>query len=215
MNPLKISCLLLMSVVTIFFLLLIAVAMVRVLTAPLQKSEPVHDVLSVDVLVTDVMEVTPYNISKNQNTVLVCGMSVLISQNTEEDGLYLLDSSKELIRVDCVKQDLTYHINSGKHQGLSFKPCAQKIIQDQVISHVISKNASVSIDKHTAQVVLFLEKDVTDVLIQFVDVHCFVIVSNNCKHSVNIASEFQTKTLCLSPGTHQLFVIENEIKCSI
>lgn len=206
-----------MSIITIFFLLLIVIAMVRVLSAPLQTSESCQNSLSVDILVTDSIPMDTKTISKNQNTTLVCGMSVLIAQNTEEDGLYLLDTSHELIRVDCLKSDITYMIQGGKNQGQSFKP-SYSSRQTHILKHVFTANGALELSSDTAEVILFLQQEVMDVSLKFTDCNLMLIISNACQHDVVIKGNYLGKTelqqneFLLSPGTHHLLVVDNQLQ---
>jgi hypothetical protein len=211
MTPLRICCFILMGVITVFFLLLISVAMVRILRAPLQEDVDSQNGLAVDILVTDNIPITEKDIAFNQNLTVVSGMSVLVCQNSEEDGLYLVDATNALIRVDCVKT-LGYHITTGKHQDLIYKPSSKQLIQDNIMRRVFETNTSLTITEHVAELLLFLKKDVKEVSLQYTDICCLLRIMNATDHDVTIVSKFQKQSISVSPGHHHLSIIDNVIK---
>lgn len=214
MEPLQICGLLLMSVLTLFFLLLIVVAMVRVIGAPVQYSENVKTemVMAVDLLVTDAIAIFAADIAKNQDLELEAGMSILISQNTNDDGLYLLDESKDLIRVDCLRNDYNYHINTGKSKNSIFTPNKDAIKQNQVEFYKLSVNSSLNIGKTTAEVIVLFENDVHELTLHFEDISCMFVVMNTCLHPVTILSSLQKKKISVNPGKHTILITRNHLQ---
>lgn len=189
--------------------------MVRVLRAPLPNDQTTQDSLAVDILVTDNIPITEKDIGLNQHIMLVSGMSVLVCQNSEEDGLYLVDAINQLIRVDCVKSGLAYSVDSGKHRNLIYKPSAKFTNQDNILRRVFEADGSLTISEHVAELLLFLKKDVKEIILQHTDISCLLLVLNATDHDVTITSAFQKQFISVCPGHHQLSIMDNVIKLDV
>lgn len=213
MTPLRICGFILMAVLTIFFLLLICVGMVRVLRTPLQKDTTTQEqTLAIDILVTDKIPVTEKDIAQNQHVMIAPGMSILISQNTDQDGLYLVDATSTLIRIDCVKSALIYLVDVGKHRGLQYKPSDKRTIQDNIHRQIIENDASIVITENIAQLILFLKKEARTITLDYTDISCLLTVVNTTGANVSLVSAFQKHSISLTGGSHNLIILENEIK---
>lgn len=213
MTPLKICGFILMSVLTIFFLLLIAIAMVRVLRTPVNKYEECDqdNILVVDILVTDKIPISTKDIFINQHILLVSGMTVLVTQHTDEDGLYIVDVDKDLIRLDCIKPSISYQITSGIHKGLIFQPHESKLMQNLVVRHCLTQNGVIEINEHVAQLILFIQGKTDEIALQFKDINCTMQVINCTDHIVKLVSMYQKAHLNIPSGSNSFYINQNII----
>ncbi len=213
MTPLKICGFVLMSVLTIFFLLLIAVAMMRVLKTTVNNYEKsdTDDVLVVDILITDKIQISSQDIFVDQNVHLTSGMTVLVMQQTEEDGLYFVDADNDLIRLDCLKPLLSYQITNGKHKNLIVQPHESKPVHDLVIRHCLNQNSCIPITEHVAQLILFIQGKTDEVILQYKDISCTMQIINCTDHAISLVSEYQKSYLNVKSGNNHFYIHQNKI----
>lgn len=188
MTPLRVCGFLALGTLTLLFVILCVIAMLRVLRAPVQSCTTYQQDIPIDVLVLEKdIELNTKSISMQQSVLLVPGMNILVYQQTEQDGLYLIDRTNEMIRFDCVKKDIIYPVDIGIHRGLRFQ-ASHSLEKERVLRHIIhSPIESISVDDDVAQLILFLDKAAKHVELRTTSkVHCLMTVINECKSEASI-----------------------------
>jgi hypothetical protein len=168
MTPLYTCGLVLAIVGTLFLLVLFIVAAIRVLRAPIHIPVPQSDanLTPVDVLVLDKqVDVSIEGIQMSQpGVLLVPGMSVLVSQEGPNDGRYLVDLDRQLVRMDCLYDDQIYTIESGKYGRTKFQPRKTAPQQHRLLKVVLTDTHSkLPLDEDVAHVVIIVSATVADV----------------------------------------------------
>lgn len=198
LDPVRVSGLVVMSVGALFLIFLLILAMIRVCKAPVQVPTE-EEWIGVDVLVSEPLpKLTVEAISHDQSIVLVSGMTILVSRQTDEDGLYFVDESKDIIRVNSIQANHGYKINVGKHHGLRFYPSMQEPVH-AMVRHVLRCDMSLSPSDHCTHMILFCMEGVGRVTINTTSQTSLLL-------SVHY---FGTNSLCVSVGKSEDIIMHS------
>jgi hypothetical protein len=189
-TPLGVCKFLMMAMITIFLLFLIVVAIVRILASPSQTDNT--DVYTnkpnqmiVDIMITDPISINTESIERNQKMIIKKGMNVLVVQGTESDGLYVMDIDDDLVRIDCIKHHLEYVVDKGDVKK-KYKWEEHHQVANNVWRKVINSNynplTSILLKEDMAEVILFIEGDVTEVVLEFSNIYCVLKIINQSIH---------------------------------
>ena len=226
MTPLRISFFVLMGAITVFFLLLIAIAMMRVLGAPVQNHhESSEEILMVDLLVKNDIQIAVKTIIadqkiENQLTELLPGTSILIVQNAENDGLYVVDMFHNLVRVDCVHPSRKYNVVGGRYRDTVFcvgnasvvDRCGPMASGGYILNEI---NAVFTLPDTAGHAVLFLGQDTAFLTIDSSQSsHCVLTVYNEQqKGCIQVSMKDHQDAFCVRvfPGINHVVIVNHEL----
>ncbi len=199
-TPLGVCRFVMMAMIAIFFLLLIIVAIVRVLASPshednLNINQNKINQMMIDLIISDPINIELDSIERNQKITVTTGMTILVVQGTESDGLYTMDVDKDLIRIDCVKNYLEYIVKNGKNKDMKYKWEEHHEVANNIWRKIINNNydptVSILLREDMAEVLLFIEEDVSEVTLEFSNIYCLIKFIIHSSKSVKIIAKLQ------------------------
>jgi hypothetical protein len=217
-TPLGVCKFVMMTAITIFILFLVITSLVRILCTPIpltnnEESDKVNK-MSIDILIQDPISIDIKSIGKNQDEKIRQGMSILVVQGTDMDGLYSVDIDQDLVRIDCVKNYIEYQIEMGKNKQKKYKWEENHNVGNNIWRTVIQKeSSSILLREDMAEVLLFFQEHVKEVELEFSNIYCNVKIVNRSKEkAVTLKAKLQKQEWILETNkTYQGDICNNTL----
>lgn len=220
-TPLRICGIVTLSLIGLFFLILIVIAIVRVLSASSNDQSVIgignianntmknntdcpHD-LEIDLMVNAPIDITFDSIERNQKVHLEQGMSILVAQNTEQDGLYIIDIDLIPLRIDCIKTQVEYIIKNGSNKNRKYKHKQNIELENNLCRKIFTNSTNTSIPilirDDMAQVDIYILEDVKELQLEFSNIYCKIKIVNQSTYSkVKLITKLQKQEWILESG---------------
>lgn len=152
-----------------------------------------------------------YDLSRVQNWKCGMGMTVLVAQGLETDGIYLIDVQGDLLRMDHL-QDKTYHVVSGKHSGRTWHHVHGSNEQQRDV-HVMTlqEDSVVDLPPRLGWAFIDVAPGVHQLTLQVHDLHALVHVLNRNTTDLEVKLWWQQESFKLNPGWNSVIVVGNAL----
>lgn len=213
-SPLQICGIVTLSLIGVFFLLLTIVAIVRVLDTTIEQSVITTNNKNpkkiqpnqkcVDFMITDPISINLESISRNQEVKMDQGATVLVAQNNENDGFYVIDLDLSVLRIDCLKPNIEYIIKSGKNQDRKYKYEVNVDVQHNFCRKILTNESNLEIPiyirEDMGELHIYITEDVDHFILEFSNSYCSLKVINQSSMMVTLTAKLQKETWKLDSG---------------
>ncbi len=213
-SPLQICGIVTVSLIGLFFLLIIIVGIVRVLETTTEQSllttnntnvkKVQPNQKCVDFMITDPIDIDIESMSRNQECAMDQGMTVLVAQNNENDGFYVIDIDLSLIRIDCLKPNIEYVIKSGKNQERKYRYEENTDLQPHLSRKIITKETNLDIPlflrDDIGELIIYITDDVDHFSLEFSNNYCCLKIMNQSTKNVIMTAKLQKQSWKLDSG---------------